>query len=417
MQKINLGIAASLQSRREIAEIFIVAALFGLGINLLSSYISDSTTVGWMKIAEIGFLVIVPTIYLVGSIWKNRKASTEVELVVLLHREKNSVLAIPRYKFSESLAKVTDAVFLENSALKKQWDNEPLGSVREPKDVPPDAQNQNLDRKVKYISIVRVPDNKVGKAKKKSEVLLCEAIEFVIIEELSMHLSSYFKRYSDDDAQIAEVTRKDISKALLENRFLEMLTKDWVDRPIFTESGISYPTEGTLCAIHGSDGSMFSRFDLMLPVDTRISRPSPGKLKLENGRFCLDISVVFDGYSAVFPRGFAHAYLGERTTNIASYKVNVSVDFRLKLLGLVSLSGWEYYHWVDSFFDRINNNLNFEHFVNKISWDSTATLIHTNQILARLRQAARPEAGGVDKQVLPEAVTVEPSATTETTGN
>jgi hypothetical protein len=374
----RIGIAASLESRRQIIELILLAIPIAIGINLLSSLIDSSTALSWKAYSGPSALILIPILALSSYIWTARETTLELQAVIAINKNTNTILQIPRYAFSEELARVTQAVFLENRALKKIWDEHALRdlpSTAAPSSTKQDPQTspETVQPLISYYSIVEIDEDE-SRTVKRSEQLLVEAIEFVLIRQLSLHLNEYFKKFSSEDSKIEELGRNKISDVLLQNRFLELLSRSWDERPIFAEANIPTPKDGRkVVEIRGTDGSIYSRFVLTLPNRTSVSRPQDGYLTLDTPRFVLKIEIDFKAIHKTLPRGFSSAYMGYPSVDIDAYKTTVRVVFELKRAAFLRTTNWEYFKWIDSLFDRLTKCLNFEDFLKQIAWEAAST--------------------------------------------
>ncbi|RHX88719.1 hypothetical protein [Leptospira stimsonii] len=261
--------------------------------------------------------------------------------------------------------------------MKKYWDDDFIQSkMSENKK----KEGKILKKKVEYFSIVKVErSTDAVSGKRKSEQILEEAIEYIIIEKLSSHLSSYFQSYSNEDKFIKEYDRKDIPELLLNNRILNLLTTPFEDRSIFVKSGISeQKTDGKIYAIFGSDGSRYNRFDLTLPIRSRVSRPSSGQLEIDNDRVYFRIEIRNAGFTALLPNGFQQNYLGIVDKELMIRKVGIKLSYKIKPWSLFLGSKWNYHNWIDSFTENLLRFASFKIFVKDINWEAIFTNIVVN---------------------------------------
>jgi len=276
------------------------------------------------------------------------------------------------------------AVFLENEALKKYWEDDfqtkKSNDEEESKEKPANDKIENQNKEVAYYSIVRI-DRKEDEQKKekKSDVVLEEAIEHVMIDQLSTHLSTFFNDYSNEDQLITELTRKDIPDILLKNRIINLLSTPFEDRAIFVKAGMADkpPKEGEIVSIFGSDGSKYERFDLVLPKGSKVSRPKRCSLEIDNNRINFKIELKNEGFRSTLPHGFEYNYLGVVDRDLVVRKIDIVLTYRIKPLSLLYSSRWNYHDWIDSFADRLEEFASVDRFVKRINWDSALTSIIT----------------------------------------
>ncbi len=371
-----------LSQRADLIKLIFVVFLLALGTGLIVNYLTiqfefKAQILIWSGIS----LVVVVFVYLITTILLSCKRKISIQSVILFDKDK--IISADRYKFSEKLSETLKAVFLENEALKQSW-----SSDFEKKEVKREIKNEDDDnlekeksktKEVEYYSIVRYEiDEKETNANSKK--ILKEAVEYVFIEELSNHLSSHFNNYNNEDKIIKESTRSDFPSILLENRIINLLSSPFEDRPIFLKAKMSKVKEkGEIVAIMGSDGSRFSRFDLVLPKKSKVVRKDNGLLQIKSPRLTLDFKLTYKGFGAVLPRGFEYNYMGYDQREITAKHIDLELNISINRLSLLFNKGWNYYNWIDSFTNKLDEIFSFERFLKKIDWDSTLTrIIATN---------------------------------------
>jgi len=392
----NHGIASSLSRREEFVGVVLVAVVLSVGTNLITSSVVSSIPSHRSHILWIGIMCVVgPLIYLLVRLLAARGTSYAMEAVFVVDPKKNQLVGIPGYELSEHLSQAVEAAFLENAALRSAWEKEPLvtrdewyedsveSSGNDGQD-PDDATGKSREKDVSYFTVVRV-DVSEPETKRKSEILLGEAIEFVILNVLSMHLSAYFRDYPGTDKMITEYTRQDVPSLLLDNRVLSLLSTPLEDRAIFRDcSFANEPPSGEIESVYGSDGSIYNRFSLILPKGTRVSRPSPGVLRLENDRIVLELAIRYERFSANLPLGFAEGLLGETNGRLNPRLVEITFTAKMKLQAVLKGRGWQYHEWVDSFAKRLQEYASFDDFLEHIGWQIVFTNLQaTGRLFSR----------------------------------
>lgn len=384
--KQNNILAYLLSRKADLIKLILGAFILALGTSLLANYLTDwlSDKMNVVLIISISLISLV-VLYFVYSLLKDTKKSISIESVIVIDPKNKEIFPIPRFEFSERLNRTMKAVFLENEALKKYWEDDfkskKANEKKEPIDKKANGEEQNSDKKVEYFSIVRI-DRKEDEQKKekKSDVVLEEAIEHVIIDQLSIHLSTFFNDYSNEDQLITELTRKDIPDILLKNRVVNLLSTPFEDRAIFVKAGIADKPreEGEVVSIFGSDGSKYERFDLVLPKGSKVSRPKRCSLEIDNKRINFKIEMKNEGFGSTLPHGFEYNYLGVIDRDLVVKKLDIALTYTIKPLSLLYSSKWNYHDWIDSFAERLEEFASVDKFVERINWDSTLTSIITN---------------------------------------
>lgn len=386
----------TLSKRADLIKLILAACVLALGIGLIANYLTDlfvkeRPLIILITGISLVFIVIVCYIY---SIIVEAEKKIEIEGVIAIQKKTNSVYPIMRYEFSESLVETLDAVFLENEALKKYWDegfkkteSEKKQKDKENKENKSDDKNSETVKKkdIGYFSIVRVTDYNSKEEKTKSDKILEEVVEYLIIEQLSTHLSTYFNAYSEQDKIIKEYIRNDFPEILLQNRIVNLLSTPFEDRAIFVKSGMTEnPPEGEIVALYGDDGSRFSRFDLTLPKGSIVKRLSNGILTVENNRIFLQIEISYGKYGTTLPKGFEQNYLGLKHNDLDVNKIEISLRYKVKPIAFFYGSKWNYHNWVDSFAERLIEFFSFDTFVENINWESNLTGIIINNQRRRI---------------------------------
>ena len=383
----------TLSNRKEFAKLIFAACIIAMGTSLIANFITDCFKSSLFLTFLIGVgLIIIATVYFIYIIISEAKNEVEINALLAIDYKPKRVFPILRYEFAEKLESTLTAVFLENEALKIQWEddfknnesNDDQSNENESSKNKPISQNTK--EKVEYFSIIEISSKDSKNGKSKSDKMLEEAVEFILLDELSTHLSTYFNNYSEHDKLIKVYTRSDFPKILLQNRIINLLSAPFEDRAIFAKAGMTTkPPEGEIVSIYGTDGSNYSRFHLSLPQGSVVSRPSDGILTVENSRIFMRIEINYDGFGTVLPMGFEHNYLGLERGSLGISNLRIKLNYKIKPLSLLYRSSWNYHSWIDSFVERLIELGSFSDFVNRINWETNLTSIITqNQRYKRL---------------------------------
>ena len=386
------GMKNALTKREEIVHIVIVAAIFALGIDLLASFLFSQFLSGSFDSFYIGLgLIVIALSYLTIVVLRTRRSFYKYEGVIPIDKNKQRVTPIFGYRLTTDMCRTLEAVFLENEAFEAAWKSEPPVTqvVADASDEPFENKNKLQDAKESsepiYFAIVKGRKLELTKP----AAMLMEVMEFMVLEKLSLHLSSYFGRFDERDKQIMEHNREHVPELLLENRVLSLLSTPLEDRAIFARAKLPESKDGTIYTIYSTDGSMYSRFDLILPTGTIVKRPGPGVLLLDSRRVSLILKVEFEGYNANLPHGFEEGYMGIETNSVATFQVKVFLTTKVKPLAFLRRGGWKYYEWVDSFAEELEEFSDFSKFLKKINWDSAMTQQRIESNLRKMREGKR----------------------------
>lgn len=396
------AISDALGKRNEFLRIVAIAAILALGINLLAYSLSEILDVSHTVMAIVGIvLTCVAILYLLILLFRTRRAINSFVSLVPIDKETNEVIRIPRYELSEQLFRALKGAFVENKALHETWRNQPLvakspipcysviGKNKATDQTGQTEGQQDRPSLADYVAVIRATATEPI-AESKSAKILHEALEFVLLEQLSLHLSAYFEVELGLDKETVEYTRNDVPDLLLQNRVLSLLSTPIEDRAIFSKCKIPVPPpEGEIVEIYGPDGAVYSHFRLRLPKGTKVSRPSEGILKLENNRISLELIARYEGFLSNMPHDFPILSLTRSFDSVRALRIDVELRTSIKIRALLRPSGWKYHQWIDSFSQCLGQFASFSCFLERIGWETayTGQLIERN--LAQLRQAKR----------------------------
>jgi hypothetical protein len=205
--------------------------------------------------------------------------------------------------------------------------------------------------------------------------LICEATEYYVLNELSVHLTDYFNDEKFKEENLREFNRNDVPEVLLRNRFMELFSKPMEERPHFVDQSFEKKTMGETVAAF-SRGAIFEKFELILPKKSIVRRLGDNRIQIETERFLIDIVIDFNGTNVNLPRGFEEYYLLLKDwQNIDTFGIYVDIQVSFKFGKLLSRTDWKYYQWVDSFLEKLDKRLSENTFFKTIGWDFAVTLI------------------------------------------
>lgn len=369
MRKSNIGVLSSLLLKRSNATEFIaITFVTAFAISLI---VSSLTLIKGFKpfvgiYISLTFLAVV-VFYFVIKVYKSLTTYETMTGFIIRDKKENTILKVPRYRFSSEIVKHLDAAFAESLDMKAIWEREPL-------------KNDTVG------DLVQWENNR-------SRQLIHEAIEYFIIEELSFHLSEYFNKTNFEKEYIQEIGREQVPEVLIENRFLQLFSKSTDERAAFEmKKDVEKDSEQKEYVINGKkvivkvgetvaafavNGAVYRRFDLVLPLGTKVKRLGRHHISIETDRFSLGIKTVVDDEMDL-PEGFEDYYLklqGPASMRYAAFEVKLEITVRFKVKNFFLKNKWEYFHWLDSFFERLNSNFSKDSFFEKINWYSAFTIL------------------------------------------
>lgn len=348
----NRKLANLLAFKANLFEVFAIAVLVALGVNVLSSGFINHLDLGSAQSLIIGALLITVGLFtLLRNIKPQNSGSYDLEGVICIEEDTGNLIAIEGYKATEDIERAINALCSENKAFKKIWSDAPIGLG------------------------LTFENGMARTSKPKSNFILLEAIEYYAINQLSLHLGSHFKNNdSVSDDGLVTLDRKGIPQVLLDNRFLDLFSRPMEEREQFINHGKISPA-GKIVYAFGGDGAIFNHFEMVLPKGSSITREKDSGLVIKTPRFKLKIKPEFIGVNDNLPRNFEKLYMGKDFKSVSTFKIglHLAVDFYAK--SLFSVQGWDYYWWLDSYLNKLEDSFSKNKFLSRISWHQNAAMM------------------------------------------
>lgn len=366
-----------LNRRSDLLQLVLVAAVLSIGINLFSSWLVQSQGFSPYVWIVALFLIISSIVWLAIIALRHRYFFSEIKASFLLDIKHNRLVSFSEYDFSRDFYIMLNGVLKENKAFQEIWDQSPLVPLRKSSNRQQNRIAETVDGdEPQYVFITKVAKGDDAEEYPKSAALVIEAVEFLLIHELSMHLSGYFDDQKKHEKYIKEYKRNDIPELLLQNRVLDLLTRPFDERePFIRFMKEHHDIKGEIHTIFGKDGTVYDRFHLHLPTETKLRRFLPGMLEFENNRISLLLTVRLEGFSTSRLSNVVSLYKRANPDEVVAYNVNIGLHYRVKARSLLSRSGWEYYRWVDSFVSEMTRKLSLNEYLHRANWDTVA-LVH-----------------------------------------
>ena len=345
-------------------ELILTAVLIALGVNLLSSGVVGLFTFEHKEVALIAFGMIISigvAVRICSNKLKNLNRTTNIKGFIIYDDKERDLIRVPEYDISTDMYRYLHSAFFENKAIEKAWKQDDI----------------------RQISIVGGTNE--GRAQgiaSQSGSLFIELLEYCVMEKLSTHLRDYFNNHNER-IRIHEIGRTEIPEILLSNRFLRLFSEEMSNRAAFACDGTQDNNEekaGKVVYAMNSAGALYSRFDLCLPENSKITRKSKNEVVIDTPILSISISCLFGAFGTVLKSGFYRYYLGidNGQRNYHSYQYNVEVTVKYKIGSLFSKEKEFYYAWIDSFLDALSNYISQTDFFNKINWDTVYTIMLCN---------------------------------------
>ncbi|MFS0558701.1 hypothetical protein [Brevibacillus sp. 179-C1.2 HS] len=339
-----------LSNRTNIIELIVVGFFIAFGTNIMVSSIIEFDFFKPNIFIYIGSsIVIISFLYLVLRLLKIRKFTKVIESSIIYHKNKNTLVNIPRYEYSEKMVRYFEYSFRENKDIKAIWEKNKLNDL------------------------FQSDGNSVIKKGVNSKKLVKEATEYLILDILSTHLTDYFNNDELDRKNIEKIERDKISDIIVKNRFLDLFSKPMSERSGFLDEK---STSAENVVVSYRNGYYFNKFELVLPKKSKFLRSEDSTILIKNKRFSMKIKVIFDGYSN---NNIPYSYIGYfNNLSMREYSqlsVLVQIEVKFNLITFVSLLGWEYYKWIDSLLQKFDLVMSSEEFPKTINWSSNEVIL------------------------------------------
>jgi len=352
--------------QQKLLELLIIVIFLAFGIDLISGQTLIYFNINPFLAILIGLIFcLISIIIFINQILHERRLTRTIEAFFIYDENSNTIIDIPNYQFSSDMISNLNAVLVENVNLKRFWESKPL-------------------------SLLLAFHENEGNSKEKNTIkIINELTEYLILEKLSTHLTDYFNQRQIPENRIKTYERRDIPDILLQNRFLETISHPMDERPFFSHEEDRYQDKfgneifpkGEIISASGEDGVLFNRFDLILPKESKITKPNANEIIVETDILRLFIKTDFRGMNTFIPTDFIKNYLDlefsqDYLNTRREFSIPITIKVNMKLKSLFLKSGLEYYEWVDSFIEEIEDYLSEDAFFDKIKWKSIqATLI------------------------------------------
>lgn len=369
MNRSDSMLESILSQKKELFRLFLIATVLALAVGVLSGLATTQTLIPpWATGVVATFIMLGSLALLASDLRSSLRFEDRISAVLIVDPERNALVAVKDYDFSEDLVTTLRAVKAENQSIYSEWTREPLVPLRI------GSESTALGQPTKegsptFVAIVKVNDEHSISRRSEAARLLEEMSAFILVEELSMHLSTYFND-SEGDERIAAYRRDDIPGALLRNRVLNLLSTPIEQRDVFLSA---YPRkeqrpDGEIHALWGSDGSRYSLFELVLPTGTTVQAAEHGSIRIATKRFSIEIAGKYSGTTAVVSRAFLARYVGVDPNAVACLNFSITLTGRINPLSLFTSKGWQYYLWLGSFRETLRKKCDFEVFQQEIHW-------------------------------------------------
>ncbi|MGB3977063.1 MAG: hypothetical protein WBM27_11730 [bacterium] len=396
----DYSLQAMLSQRTDLIILIIAGVILAFGVGLAASVISGIFASRPLLCLFVGSIITSGALlFIMWITLRTRKSRQQFSAYFFIDMKKQAAVPLLYYPFASKFSRVLKAILAESNELKAIWDNYCSSElvIYADKPVKEDpTKNSKSSPKIKdmIIGTFNIENDEIAD-KSESPKIIFDVVEYVIINQLSTHLDSYFSDFKEKDKFVHIFDRQDISVLLLENRVLELLSKPLEEREIFSKvknMNLKSRDGDEIKGIYRSDGLIFKKFTLILPRGTQISRPHKNTLQIDNKRMEINISIggihshpeipseFMELENIKFkemPHGFMNVIFGSNKTDLLPVNITITFSYRIKPLSLIRKGGWEYYQWIDSFASSFEDNFSFPRYIEKIQWPLLHQIFNT----------------------------------------
>ncbi len=339
------------QERKYFIEFLVVIVGLGIGLEIFANGIIEYYEINPFYSILLGALITaIVVMFIAKGLLAYRVLKKDIEGIIFYREKDSRTIDTYPYSFGSAIYDYFDCLFNENSAIKRKWEKENI------------SFNNGILQKRK--------DDHYGYN------LVVNAVQYFLINKISVHLSDYFVNKNLDEEKLLNLTRENIPEILFKNEFLELFSKPMSLRPKFFNDEDDESVDGAY-----EDGLLYEKFELSLPKKSTI-KVVRERLIITTPRFELKIKTVFDGDGGydIYSEVLQHYFGIKKAKKILSYKIRFEISVKFKTLPLFTKWGWLYYNWIDSLLHWLDEEISFDSFLESINWNTVSTIIHVNKI-------------------------------------
>ncbi|MGW1715408.1 hypothetical protein [Streptomyces sp. NPDC002156] len=331
-----------------VLEIVVLATALAFSIGVFSSLSMEWLSNRTVAVASAACTLLC-LVYIFMRHTRDRRLNADINSTFIIDGD-HKMVPIPKYNASETVARHFEGAFAENPALRRQWEREPLESMR---------QRVNGQMHIRSVA---------------SAKLIREVYEYAILEDVTTHLADYFNGYSGREEDLRTYERNDLPDVLLANRFLELFSRDMADRDAFRFD--DDPPDGGRVVMQTGPGGYFHHFELTLPTGSTLRREDNSNLVISGPAFQMKISVQFRGTGSPMPFDYLAHYVGADPLSVHAFKVQIDIQVLVRRSFIFSGRRWSDHLWVDSLVDRLVERFSVERHLARINWPVVAATLH-----------------------------------------
>ncbi len=362
-----------LTERNSLTNIIIGTIIASLGVNLVSGSIMQIFFFGSHIMLIIGIGASLASVwYFIRIMMAKRTQVRNYSGFFIVDHVEKKVIPVNRYPYSINLSRYLESACAESQDIRMVLERSiyvPDTTIKIPRE---NIDEVGIEREERAAGkkLMAAPDRR----------LILEATEYFVLRMLSTHLTNYFNDEKFKEENLTKLERKDIPQALLENRFLNLFSKPMEERTAASleERYVSKNTRGGF----GESNTDFRHFHLILPTKAKVSRTGDSTCEIATKKFTLRVSILYLGTDELLPADFEKYYLRlqeyyQRSNRFMvkekAIQIEVKVFFKNSIF--FSTTGLQYYEWLDSYLDKLEEEFSSSYFFKKIGWDSVSTLM------------------------------------------
>lgn len=346
-------------ARLKVWEILAIAVILGIGSNLVASSLFQMAASEKYDLYFGAALIAFPLLWIVYTSFLGRKHRNEIKIHALIDGETGQPIDIPLLFHSKRMCDIINAAFLENKALQHSWMEYFKREIRITK----------REHKPKCLEIRRLTKSEYDSSPLiKDNVIVREAVEFLILEDLSEHLIDHFESENIHPKFTQKFTRNDLHQIVLTNSIFRTITEIPQNRESFIGKNIDPNDRISDVLIAADNGAIYSDLTFNLPKNSKVNRGAGFSICIENRQVKLEIRVISNNVHHTLPDLFQSAYLGDNSNSIIALSAKVEISYRVKFLAAITGRRLAFNNWIESFIENLRRDADFETFTNRINW-------------------------------------------------
>lgn len=338
----NKLILKFLNNRVLIIEAIFVAIVFGVAVNILSTFILKYIDEGNQKILIV-LIFFVSFIWIWFRIFSSKSEIKKIYSVIAVETSnKNSFIKMVLYDYPQNIFRLMSIFFKGEVDLLRDW------------------QGADIDRSATDVVVskafVKQLERKVSAEEKEDDFplkLIKDAAELQILIEISDSLKNFKDAQSNID--FYKYGNDDILSTLRGNIVAEKFVRKIKNTSIFEQN---------------SNGDISYNPRIIFPKDFQFSRSLDEKFIIETKRIKMEISVDFKGERVFESPEFSLFYLGKNPDFVKIFRISTELKLTLKNRSILDFDKWWEADWIDFLINDLERRIDFDCFKKRVNIDS-----------------------------------------------